>query len=117
MKTYWDYLPGFILVAILPFIVGALPTVQVFNRMLGGGPIRQFAINWVGRYLPSEPRSQLVDAFMSASKLGEYLLFLPIALNIALVLMWLVAITAAINVHFQNWFIANKYQSTRKAAK
>lgn len=117
MKTYLDYLPGFILVALLPFIVGALPTINAFNHSLGGGPIRQFAINQLVKLLPPAPGQQLIDAFMKASALGEYLLYLPIALNIAVVLVWLVVLNATFSVRLQNWFISSKYQSTRKAAK
>ena len=117
MKTQWDFLGGYILIALIPLVAGAIPTFNILEYTLGGGPIRQLAIIGVAILLPSTASHQLVEAFMNASTWGEYGLYLPIALNVALILLWLFSAYVALRVNIQNWFEANKYQSTRKAAK
>ena len=117
MKTYWDYLPAFVIVFMLPFLVGAVPTVELNNHFLGGGPVRQYVINLVCEWLPVETSHQMVTAFMQANAWGEYAIYAPIALNMSLVLMWCTALAAYSHVSAHNWFFHQKYQSTRKAAK
>jgi hypothetical protein len=117
MITWWHYFPMIILAALLPFIAGALPTKEFKGVDIGGGPVRQEAINIMANALPEKVGNELVQEFMSASKMDEYKLYLPFALNAALIMAWLAFIIGSVVITTNNWFSTNRYYSTRKAAK
>ncbi|MDX1694887.1 MAG: hypothetical protein R3208_14065 [Ketobacteraceae bacterium] len=117
MKTWWHYYPMLMIAGLIPFAVGALPTVEIDGRYLGGGPIRQAAINWLASWLPSPASGELVQAFMNTNQWGEYWLFLPIALNLSLLIGWVTYGIGQAVISLNNWVSSQKYHSQRQAAK
>ena len=117
MKTWWHYYPMLIIAGLIPFGIGTLPTVEVHGNYLGGGPIRQYAINWMADWLPAPANGQLVQAFMNTNQWGEYWLFLPVALNVSLLTCWIAFAVGQAVISLNNWVTSQKYHSQRLAAK
>lgn len=117
MKTWWNFLHALVLAFLIPFIAGALPTLEFKGVFFGGGVVREFTINHVAQWLPHDKGTQYVSAFSSASFGREYLLYLPIALNIGTVLFTAMACIYSIFISASNWIYRKEYQSQRKASK
>jgi len=117
MKTWWNFLPALLLVFLIPFIAGALPTLEIKGQYWGGGVVREFAINHVAQWLPHGKGQQYVAAFSQASLIREYVLYLPIALNVATVLFAVMACFYSMFITTSNWIDRKVYQSQRKASK
>lgn len=117
MRTWWDFYPVMVLAVGLPFLAGALPTFEVGTRVLGGGFVRQYGINRVAERLPLEVGQAYIDAFMGAGYGGEVLLFLPIALNLAAVLVAVAYVVFSAVIRLGNWVRRSEFDSQRKASK
>ena len=117
MTTWWHYYPIIIIAAMIPFIAGALPTIEIYGTDVGGGPVRQEAINMMATVLPEKAGHELIQTFMTASRVDEYIAYLPFAINAALVMAWAAFSLGNIIIRINNWFSTNRYYSTRKAAK
>lgn len=118
MKTWWHYFPLLILSALIPFGAGLLPTLEWEGHYYGGGPVREWAINTMHWVLSDTAQAQLVAHFMRAPGIAEeYLLYLPFAFNASLLCVWLGFALGQSAISTNNWFITQKYNSQRKAAK
>ena len=117
MKTWWHYFPIILFAASIPFLIGALPTVEFNGQYWGGGPIRQFAINALAALLPDITSDHLINSFMKANSREEYLLYTPVAINLSLIFAWLAYGAGQLIISINNWFFKQKYQSQRLAAK
>ncbi|MBL4706771.1 MAG: hypothetical protein JKY54_19735 [Flavobacteriales bacterium] len=117
MKTWWNYAFLIVIAIAAPFVAGLLPTYQYKGNYIGGGPIRQFFINHVADMLPSDKAQNLVDMFMASSAMGEYLIYLPIALNISMILLIILFAIGTLLIEGNNFVKNSIYQSKRKRAK
>lgn len=117
MKTWWDYWPLLFVAYFFPFLAACLPTVQIKGRYIGGGVIRQKAINALSEQLPNDVASSMVASFMQHGTANELLLFLPIGLNAALVFCTLAFFIASLHMKLSNAIKLNKYSLERKASK
>lgn len=117
MKTWWDYWPALAFVFALPFAFGALPTVKLLNTYYGGGVIRQYAINTIATFFPTPAGQEYIDAFEHSSKLGEFILYSPIALNISAVLLTISYLLISLVIYITNLIKRKEYKSQRNASK
>jgi hypothetical protein len=117
MKTWWDYLRPLIFFYLVPFIAGVLPTYQRFGHFWGGGPIREFFINFVATRLPHDKAEILVRKFSEATTMGEIIIYLPIALNISLITLLLGYLIGFLSIEINNYIRTNVYKSKRQKAK
>lgn len=117
MKSWWDYYPVMIIAVIIPFIPGGLPTVALKGHYYGGGPVRQFLINKVAMMLPHETGQSYVDAFNAASVGKEYVLYMPIALNLSAGLVVFTFLMLTLKIQIENWMKRSEFSSQRKASK
>ncbi len=117
MKTWFNYLFIMIFASLIPFIIGLLPTIETGGRHYGGGPIRQYFVNKMVLILPSDKSELLVDKFMSGSVVDEYILYLPIALNISFCVFFITYCICNIFMTLNNSYVSNKFHSQRKIAK
>lgn len=117
MKTWWNFLPALLLAFLSPFIAGALPTLEFKGHFYGGGVVREIAINQVAMWLPPASGAHYIEVFSRSAVSGEYVLYLPIALNIATAFLTLMACTYSVYISLSNWIDRKIYQSQRKASK
>jgi hypothetical protein len=117
MKTWWDYAAFLVILYLLPFVVGILPTVERFGRFWGGGPVRQFALNFVSSRMPADKAEILVNKFNDSTTLGEVLIYLPIALNVSLLLLIVGYFIGFLSIEINNYIRTNVYKSKRDKAK
>ena len=117
MKTWWNYWPLMVIAFLIPFLIGALPTLDFNNKFYGGGIIRQHAINTIAVELPVAANNKYLNAFDSASTMGEYILYLPIALNCSAILMIATFLFFTFTMKVTNWMKRGEYKSQRKASK
>ena len=117
MKTWWNY--GFLIVLaiIVPFLIGVLPTIQVKSVYLGGGPVRQFAVNAVAQRLPPDVGNKMVNYFMAGTPVDEMLLYLPIAFNVSAFTLLFVFCFGTVAIETSNFIKNRVYQSQRQKAK
>ncbi|MCG8313812.1 MAG: hypothetical protein MI976_11395 [Pseudomonadales bacterium] len=117
MKTWWHYYPMLIIVALIPLGIGALPTIELNGHYLGGGPVRQFGVNFIAGWLPDQAGNVFITEFMANDPQGEYILYLPFAINTALIISWIAYGTGQTIISLNNWATSKKYHSQRLAAK
>ncbi|MCP3671508.1 MAG: hypothetical protein GY814_13975 [Gammaproteobacteria bacterium] len=117
MKTWWDYWPGLLILALLPFLMGVLPTISVKGEYIGGGVIRQWGINSVAEYLPLAAGQQYIDAFVAASYGQECLLFLPLALSFSALLFGGCVLFYSRLIALGNWMKRKEYDDQASASK
>ena len=123
MKTWWDFAPAIVIALFAPLVVLALPTIFVSipyfggDHHLGGGPIRQWLVNYLAALMPSATATRYVDAFNQANYMGECLLVLPVALNVSAALLVVVYATSSAQIYIGNKAKNRIYQSKRKASK
>lgn len=117
MKTWWHYYPMLLLVAAIPFGLGALPTVVFKGTTFGGGPIRQWGVNMIANFLPDHAQTAMIEYFMKSTPFGEYSVYLPFAINVALILTWFMFAIGQLIISLNNWAKAQQFKSQRRAAK
>lgn len=117
MKTWFNYIFFLVFASAVPFIVGLLPTIEAGGRFFGGGPVRQYFVNLMVHLLPAEKSDALVNKFMSGGMAQEYLLYLPIALNLALICFLMGYCVCSIFMTINNSYLSNKFHSQRHTAK
>lgn len=117
MKTWWDYVGLLIFLYLLPFIAGVLPTFERFGRFWGGGPIREFFINFVATRLPQNKAEILVRKFSESTTMGEIIIYFPIALNISLITLFVGYLIGFTSIEMNNYIRTNVYKSKRQKAK
>ena len=117
MKTWWNLLPAIVLAIVIPFLIGILPTIEVNNKHLGGGPIRQYFINIVAGNISPEKSAHLVELFENATVSGEIGLYLPIALNMSLASLLFMYCIGYTVIEGSNYIKNNIYNSQRSRAK
>jgi hypothetical protein len=117
MKTWWDYLGLMIFLFLLPIIAGILPTFEKFDKFWGGGVVREYFINLLAGRLPDDKAAILVQKFNESGVGGEILLYLPIALNISLITLFIGYLIGFVSIEVNNFIRTNVYQSKRQKAK
>lgn len=117
MKTWWDYLVFLIILYLLPFVAGLLPTFEKFDRYWGGGVIREYFINLVASKLPDDKAQILVEKFNESSTMGEIMIYLPIAINISLITLFIGYLIGFVSIEVNNYIRTNVYKSKRLKAK
>lgn len=101
----------------VPFIAGVLPTFEKFGHYWGGGPIREFFINFVASRLPHDKAEILVRKFSESTTSGEIFIYIPIALNISLVTLLFGYLISFLSIEINNYVRTNVYKSKRQKAK
>lgn len=117
IKTWWDFYPMMALAAAIPIIAGILPTVQLNGVYWGGGRVRQFAINFVAERLPAEGAQKIVTAFMESNTLGEIMLYMPIALNLVVISVFIAYSLAYTIIEVSNFINRSRFDQQRSNAK
>lgn len=117
MKTWYQFWPALVFAFILPFVPGLLPTFDLLGQFWGGGPVREFVVNIMVEYLPVATGNNLIERFENGTAVTEFLLYAPVAINISLILMWLVFAFVTMTINVSNIYESAEYESQRKAAK
>jgi hypothetical protein len=99
-------------------VLTALPTVDAFGRVLGGGVLREWLLNHVALpLLPDAISISLVRWFEHATVIQEWGLAMLIALHINVALLPLLYFTGEAILRLNNWFTTTDLQLKRKAAR
>ncbi len=77
MKTWFSFLPVLIVMAVLPFLLGLIPTWEMPNGYVGGGPIMEWSINWVASWAPNHIAVAMAGSF---ERTGSFWVYFPLAL-------------------------------------
>ncbi len=117
MKTWFNLIPLLILAFVTPMLVGLIPTIEWKDRFIGGGPIREESINLMVSIIPTEKGNILIDRFMESDIAGEYLLYLPIAINISLICVLIVYCLGSILITLNNAITNATFHEKRNAVK
>ena len=117
MKTWWNYWPVMALSVSFPFICTGLPTTAFSGVVVGGGVIRQELVNLVAAVIPVESGQRYIDAFNTASTGEEFLLLLPVSLNISTILALITFLIVSTLLGLSNSIKRQEYKSQRKASK
>lgn len=118
MITWLQLFPILLLPTYVLGALAALPTVQAFNRLLGGGPLREWLLNHcLLSWFPTRAGNVLINWFASATVIREWLLAFLIALNLnALTLPLLYAAGSGL-IRIKNWFAIKNLELKRKNAR
>lgn len=117
MKTWWDYWPLMVFIFVVTFIPFSLPTKEFKGKMLGGGIVRQMAVNRVAEVLPPEAGQRYIDKFNTATSVEEFIIVSPVVLNLATILILITFFILSAWIRFVNWTKRSEFQSQRKASK
>ena len=117
MKTWFNFIPVIAIAILIPIIAILIPTVQIKNNHIGGGPIRQYLVNLIVDIMKPEYANKTVELFNQGSVGVEILLTLPIALNISCFGLILSACLCGLYIEICNYFTSGIYKSQRQRAK
>ena len=106
-------LPAFVIAALC-----ALPTVEAFHRVLGGGPLREALVNFlVVPWLPGNHAQAFIELYAGLSALQEWLISLWLALNVNALLLPLLYLAGCGVIRLANWFATTDLRLKREQAK
>jgi hypothetical protein len=118
MITWLQLFPILLLPTYVLGVLAALPTVTAFNRMLGGGPLREWLLNQLLlSWFPTHAGTALVEWFTHASIVQEWLLALLIALNLNAISLPLLYALGNGLIRVKNWFAIKNLELKRKNAR
>jgi hypothetical protein len=118
MITWLQLFPMLLMPTYVLGALAALPTVQAFNHLLGGGPVREWLLNHcLLSWLAPPAGHTVIGWFAHATAIQEWLLALLIALNLnALCLPLLYAVGNGL-IRVKNWFAIKNLELKRKNAR
>ena len=97
-KLWWVPLAVFL----LPVISVLIPQVEIGNKTVGGGYMREQIINAILPYVGDDIKAVVIKLF-SESIRGEYVVYEWLAVNLGFVLAWLTFILISWFMSFVNW--------------
>lgn len=118
MMTWLQAWPLLGLPVFFSSLIGAIPTLTLQGRVLGGGPFRQWMLNhFLVPLLPATPLSELHGWFLQAGVWEQWCLVTLVALNLNALLLpvlyWLVGRLIALNT----WMASKSYELKSNAVR
>lgn len=118
MLTWIRLWPAFVFPALALNLIGFLPTFVFQNRYLGGGPVREWAVNtFLLPILSTGQAEKVVSWFYNATVLEECLLYGIIVLNLDVFMMPVFYGLGNTLMKLINWISIKDLQLKRSAAR
>ena len=117
MKSWYEFWPIILLFGLIPLLAGLVPTQEFKGTYYGGGVIREATINAATHLMPTKTANVVVDKFMNSTTSGEYMIYLPFAMNVSLLFMWLAYFIGSAVMTINNLIYKRSYQARRLGAK
>lgn len=118
MITWLFMSPLLALPTVLLALLCAMPMLTFNDRLLGGGPLRQWLLNHVAvPILPSAQSAELVAWFQNASLMQEWFLSVLLAINLNAALLPVLYVIGAMVIRFSSWSAKTDLALKRNALK
>ena len=118
MITWVTFWPMLALPAFLMSIIAAIPTVRINDKLLGGGPVREYYINHIALpIMPDGIATRLVDWFAMASPLQEWFFSLAIAINVNALLLPILYGLGCVVIAFSGWMARLRISQRRNSVR
>lgn len=121
MKSWWSIKPVF-LVLLLPWVLAALPTVNVGQLKarefwIGGGFIREWLAQLFIDLLPLMQADTYAVFFTTGDVVDEYLAAVPGLLLVTVGGLWGLYLIGSLFIYANNWIVRTNQKSIRSSLK
>ena len=121
MKNWWSIKPVF-LVLLLPWILAALPTVNVGQlkgqeSWVGGGFVREWLAQLFIDLLPLMQADTYAVFFTTGDVVDEYLAAVPGLLLVTVGALWGLYLIGSLYIYANNWIVRTNQKSIRSSLK
>ena len=121
MKNWWSIKPVF-LVLLLPWILAALPTVNVGQlkgqeSWVGGGFVREWLAQSFIDLLPLMQANTYAVFFTTGDIVDEYLAAVPGLLLVTVGALWGLYLIGSLYIYANNWIVRTNQKSIRSSLK
>ena len=118
MMTWIQLWPLLGVPIVLVAALAAIPTAEFNNRIMGGGPIREWLLNHLLLpVLPTDTGASLIGWFSHASVFKEWLLAVLIGLNLNALLLPLLYGVGVLLIQMQSWLMRKDLDLKRQQAR
>jgi hypothetical protein len=121
VKNWWSIKPVF-LVLLLPWVLAALPTVNVGQLKasefwIGGGFIREWLAQLFIDLLPLRQADTYAVFFTTGDVVDEYLAAVPGLLLMTVGVLWGLYLIGSLYIYANNWIVRTNQKSIRSSLK
>lgn len=121
MINWWNIKPVFLLL-LLPWLVAALPTVNVGQfkgqeSWVGGGFVREWLAQVFIDVLPFMQTRIFAEFFTTGDVVDEYLAAVPGLLLVTIGVLWGIYLIGSLYIYANNWIVRTNQKSIRSSLK
>lgn len=116
MRTWYNTFWIFVL-ALFPAMAALMPTFTIKNKILGGGPFREWLTNLTIKMISDDQKKNVAISFNEGGFIDELLTAGPALMVITLLAIWLCFLIGEAQISIVNTMTKNSQKSLRKAIK